>query len=84
MDLSFSDLKDNKFKVAFIRIDIVTTYTVVIPIKSRSIEDVAMEITEVINKEGEEAMNGNMQIWKKHSIQALPETILKKTISNCL
>ena len=65
MDLSFSDLKDNKFKVAFIRIDIVTTYTVVIPIKSRSIEDVAMEITEVINKKGEEAMNGYMQIWKK-------------------
>ena len=52
MDLSFSDLKDNKFKVAFIRIDIFTTYTVVIPIKSRSIEDVAMEIIEVINEMG--------------------------------
>ena len=52
MDLSFSDLKDNKFKVAFIRIDIFTTYTVVIPIESRSIEDVAMEIIEVIKKMG--------------------------------
>ena len=52
MDLSSSDLKDNKLKVAFIRIDIFTTYTVVIPIKSRSIEDVAMEIIEVINRMG--------------------------------
>ena len=54
MDLSFSDLKDNNFKVAFIRIDIFTTYTVVIPIKSRSIEDVAVDIIEVINKNGQE------------------------------
>ena len=53
MDLFFlSDLKNQKFKVAFLFIDTFSKYAVVIPIKSKQPEDVAMGIIEGLNKMG--------------------------------
>ena len=76
MDLFFlCDLKNQKFKVGLIMIDVFTEYMVIVPIKSKNEGDVASGMIEALNKDRRASLKFHILMMRKVSALKLYKNI---------